>query len=87
LYKLMISFTRPISEVDHKVKEDMYSVLNCHNVAKHAEFCLGYLQFNVTSIRDSGCFKNGFIVVFQLLLCGECYENTGASVFVTLATD
>jgi hypothetical protein len=21
--------------------EDMYSVLNCHNVAKHAEFCLG----------------------------------------------
>jgi hypothetical protein len=20
---------------------DMYSVLNCHNVAKHTEFCLG----------------------------------------------
>jgi hypothetical protein len=38
----------------------MYSVLNCHNVARHTEFCLGWLRFNVTSIGNAGCFKTIF---------------------------
>jgi hypothetical protein len=38
----------------------MYSALNCHNVAKDAEFHLGLLGFNVTSIGNAGCFKKEF---------------------------
>jgi hypothetical protein len=38
----------------------MYSVLNCHNVAKHAEFYLGYLRFNVIFTGNAGCFKKSF---------------------------
>jgi hypothetical protein len=38
----------------------MYSVLNCHNVAKYTEFYLGEIRFNVTSIRNAGCIKNSF---------------------------
>jgi hypothetical protein len=53
----------------------MYSVLNCHNVARHTEFYLGLLRFNVTSTGNAGCFKRSFTLVFQMLLCGEYYEN------------
>jgi hypothetical protein len=38
----------------------MYGVLNCHNVARHTEFYLGQLRFNVTSIANAGSFKNNF---------------------------
>jgi hypothetical protein len=38
----------------------MHSVLNCHNVAKHTEFYLGQLRFNVTSTGNAGCFKKSF---------------------------
>jgi hypothetical protein len=30
---------------------------------------------DVTANLNAGCFKKGFPVVFQMLLCGECYEN------------
>jgi hypothetical protein len=53
----------------------MCSVLNCHNVAKHIEFYLRLFQFNVTSTGNAGRFKKSFTIVFQMLLCGECYEN------------
>ena len=33
--------------------EDIHNVLNCQNVAKHAEFYLGLLWFNVTSIGNA----------------------------------
>jgi hypothetical protein len=39
----------------------MYSVFNCHNVAKRTEFYLRYLQFNVTSTGNPGCLKKNFI--------------------------
>jgi hypothetical protein len=29
----------------------------------------------VTSTANAGRFKNRFTMVFQMLLCGECYEN------------
>jgi hypothetical protein len=51
----------------------MYSVLNCHNVAKHIEFYRGWLRFNVTSTSIAGCFKNNFKIKFQMSQCGECY--------------
>jgi hypothetical protein len=51
------------------------SVLNCHNVAKHTEFCLGELRFNATCTGNVGCFKKSFTVVFQIWLCDECYVN------------
>jgi hypothetical protein len=35
----------------------MYSVLNCRNVAKHTEFYLGYVRFNVTSTGNAGLQK------------------------------
>jgi hypothetical protein len=38
----------------------MCSVLNCHNVARHAKFYLGELRFNVISTRDVRCFKKIF---------------------------
>jgi hypothetical protein len=31
----------------------MYSILNCHNVAKDTKFYLGYLWFNVTSASNA----------------------------------
>ena len=33
--------------------EDIHKVLNCQNVAKHTEFYLGQLWFNVTSIGNA----------------------------------
>jgi hypothetical protein len=59
----------------HIYSEDMYSVLNCHNVAKHAEFYLGQLRFEVTSTGNTGCFRKSFRMVFQMLLCSERREN------------
>jgi hypothetical protein len=53
----------------------MYSVLNCHNVAKHMEFNLEQLRFNETSTGNVGRFKMTFTMIFQMLLSGECYEN------------
>jgi hypothetical protein len=53
----------------------MHSILKYRNIAKHAKFCLGYLWFNVTSPGNARCFKSSFSMVFQMLLCGECYEN------------
>jgi hypothetical protein len=53
----------------------MYSVLNGYNVAKHTEFYLEHLRFNVTSPGNARCFKKSFTTVLQMLLCGECYEN------------
>jgi hypothetical protein len=53
----------------------MYSVLNCHNVAKYAEIHLGYLRFSVTPTGNAGRFKKSFTMAFQMLLSGECYEN------------
>jgi hypothetical protein len=35
----------------------MYRVLNCHNVAKHTQFYLRQLWFNVTSSGIAGCVK------------------------------
>jgi hypothetical protein len=50
----------------------MYSVLNCHNVAKHTEFYQGHLRLNVTATGNAGYFKKSFTIIFQMLLCGEC---------------
>jgi hypothetical protein len=38
----------------------MYSILNCYNVTKHAEFCLGKLRFYATATGSAGCFKRRF---------------------------
>jgi hypothetical protein len=54
-----------------KFSQDVYSVLNCHNVAKHTEFCLTFIG----NAGNAGCFKKSFTSVFQMLLCGECYGN------------
>jgi hypothetical protein len=43
-------------------------VLNCHNVAKHIEFYLVYLLFNVASTSNAGCFEKSFRMVFQMLV-------------------
>jgi hypothetical protein len=53
----------------------MYKVSNCQNMAKHTEFYVGQLQFNVTSNGNAGCLKKGSKMVLQMLLCGERYEN------------
>jgi hypothetical protein len=53
----------------------MYSVLNGGNIAKHTELYLVYLQFNLTFTGNAGCLKNSGTIVFQMLLCGKCYEN------------
>jgi hypothetical protein len=55
--------------------EDMYNVFYCHYVAKHNEFYLGWLRLDATSNGNIGYFKKSFTIVFQMLLCGECYEN------------
>jgi hypothetical protein len=56
----------------------MYSVLNCHNEARHSEFCLGQLRFNVTSIGNGGRFENSFTTLkaYINLLRGyvQCFE-------------
>jgi hypothetical protein len=67
---------------------DIYNVLNCHNVAKHTEFYLWELQFNVTSNGNAGYYKKSF--TFQMLLSGVerwivCTPLI-ANVVVTLAT-
>jgi hypothetical protein len=49
----------------------MYSVLNCHNEAKHTDFYSGYFLFNMTFNGNAGCFKKSFAMVFQMLLCVE----------------
>jgi hypothetical protein len=38
----------------------MQTVLNCHNVAKHTEFYLGQLLFNVTLTGNAECFRKSF---------------------------
>jgi hypothetical protein len=35
----------------------------------------GIVSFNVTSTGNSGCFRKSFAMVFQMLLCGESFEN------------
>jgi hypothetical protein len=47
-----------------------------HQCSKHTEFYIGYLKFNVTSFGNAGCFKKSYAMAFQMLPCGECYENT-----------
>jgi hypothetical protein len=61
--------------------EDVYSVINCHDVAKHTEFYLVQLHFNVTSTGNAGCLKMSFTMVLQMLLC-----PFSVNVSVTLAT-
>jgi hypothetical protein len=51
------------------------TVLNCHAVTRHIERNVGYLRFNATSTGNAGCFIMRFVMVFQMLLCGECYEK------------
>jgi hypothetical protein len=46
--------------------EDMYCVSNCHNVAKHSEFYVGQLRFNMTSTGKQ-CFRNNFTMVLLML--------------------
>jgi hypothetical protein len=53
----------------------MYSVLKYHYLAKDTEFYFGQLRLNMTSTGNEGCLKKNFTRVFQMLLCGECYEN------------
>jgi hypothetical protein len=48
---------------------------NSHNVARYAEFYLACLQFNATSTGNTGCLEKSFTKIFQMLLCGECYES------------
>jgi hypothetical protein len=56
----------------------VYSVLNCHNVAKHTEFYLGWLLFNATSTGYVECFKKRFTILeaYINLLRGrvQCFE-------------
>jgi uncharacterized membrane protein (DUF373 family) len=59
----------------------MYSVFNCHTVAKHTEFYLRKLRFKVTSTGNAGGFKKSFTTVFEMLLCSECYENVHTYIF------
>jgi hypothetical protein len=35
----------------------MYSVLNCHNLAKHTELYVGQVEFNVSSTGNAERFK------------------------------
>jgi hypothetical protein len=44
----------------------MYSVSNCHNIAKHIKLCLGWLWLNVASTGNARCFKKRFAMVFQM---------------------
>jgi hypothetical protein len=53
----------------------MYSILNCDDVARYTEFYVGYLRFNVTSLAMQSVFKKSFTMMYQMLLCVECYIN------------
>jgi hypothetical protein len=53
----------------------MHSVLSCHYVLKDTEFYLGYLRFKLTFTGNAGCYRKSFTMVFQMLLCGERFEN------------
>jgi hypothetical protein len=56
----------------------MDSVLSCHNVAKHTEFYLGYVRFNVTFTDNVGCFKKSFTNLKASMNLftgyGQCFE-------------
>jgi hypothetical protein len=47
--------------------EDIQSVLNCHNVAKHTECDMGIFTVQCAT-GNTGCFKKVFTMVFQMLL-------------------
>jgi hypothetical protein len=34
-----------------------------------------YVYIYIYIIYYTGCFKNNFTMIFQMLLCGKCYEN------------
>jgi hypothetical protein len=54
----------------------MSSVSKRHNVGKCTEFYMGYIRFNATfNGNNVECFKKSSTTVFQMLPCGECYEN------------
>jgi hypothetical protein len=53
----------------------MYSVLNCHAVAKHIEFYLRWLRFNVTFTGDIRCFKNSLVFGERHLNPGEAAQG------------
>jgi hypothetical protein len=66
--------------------EDMYSVLNCHNVAKHTEFFLGQLRFNATSTGNAVFQKELYIFeslyifnsedIYSVLNCHNVAKHT-----------
>jgi hypothetical protein len=45
--------------------ENMYSVLNCHDAAKHTELYLGQLRLPLVM---HGVSKKSFTIIFQILL-------------------
>jgi hypothetical protein len=53
----------------------MRSVLNYKDVAKYTEFYLGQLGSMWLPLVMQNVSKKSFTVLFQMLLCGECYEN------------
>jgi hypothetical protein len=68
----------------------MYSVLNCRSIAKHTEFCLGYLRFNAASTGN---------VMLEVRVCVanptfqdsshevmSCYTDTVVRVFVPVVS-
>jgi hypothetical protein len=63
--------------------ENLYSVLNCHNVAKHTEFYLKQLRFNVPSTGIARCFKKSFtsLKAYANLFRGlvQCFELSKCS--------
>jgi hypothetical protein len=56
----------------------MYSVLNCHNVAKQTKFYLGQLRFNVPFAGNAVCFKSAS------QLCSKCYSVASVTKTFTL---
>jgi hypothetical protein len=34
-----------------------------------------YIMPSYPLLQNTGCFKNNFTIVFEMLLCGECYED------------
>jgi hypothetical protein len=42
---------------------------------KYTKIYMRYLQFKITSTGNTACLKKSFTIVFQMLPCGECYEN------------
>jgi hypothetical protein len=51
----------------------MYSVLNCHNVAKYTDHYLG--QLFQCNIHESQRVVRLRKLVLQMLLCGDYYER------------